>query len=248
MNRVTIAATNPLLSKKPWAISCGLAIALGASAFAQSATNFNTQKVAPKAPSPKALAGKNPTTSNSGAQEAGPVAVGPSRYVSEPDLAAYVETLSSVFSMRNREIDPFGQLQDPDAKPIVKPTIAKRTRRAAPTQITPFAEIIRRIQVTTIMPGEHRFLIGTRSFKQGDRFPVNFRGRSLDVEISSVTSRQIDFVSLESGETASLKLTLLPVGMTPGNGKITAPGMVREQANSPLEIEPGNSSNENSQN
>ena len=243
MNRVTFAATNPLLFQKPWAISCGLAIALGASAFAQSATNFNTQKIAPKA-----AAIKNSASPASEAKEAGPVAAGPSRYVGEADLAAYVESLSAVFSMRNRETDPFGQLQDPDAKPIVKPTIAKKTRRAAPAQITPFAEIISRIKVTTIMPGEHRFLVDNRSFRQGDRFPVNFRGRSLNVEISSVTSRQIDFLSLESGETASLKLTLLPVGMTPGNGKITAPGMVREQANSPLEIEPGNSFNETSQN
>lgn len=239
MNRAIPTATRPSLLTKPWMISCGLVLALGASAFAQSASNFNAPKIDPNANPQKAAATKDQTKVAS-TPEAEPVAVGPSRYVGEIDLAAYVETLASLFSMQKRSTDPFGQLQDPDAKPIVKPTIARRIRRAAPTQVTPFAEIIRRIQVTTIMPSERRFLIGTRSFKQNDRFPINFRGRSLNVEISAVSSRQIDFLSLDSGETASLKLTLLPVGMTPGNGKITAPGMVRDRADSPLEIESGN--------
>lgn len=149
--------------------------------------------------------------------------------------------------MKTRTTDPFGQLQDPDAKPIVKPTIAKTTRRAAPTQITPFAEIIRRIQVTTIMPGERRFLIGTRSFKQGDRFPMNFRGRSINVEISMVNSREIEFRSLDNGEKASLKLTLLPPGMTPGSEGISAPGMVPDRPNAPLDIESSPSPIETSQ-
>lgn len=248
MNRAIHTPARPMLSHQPWAISCGLVLALTASAFAQSATNFNTRKVAPNAPPRTAPAAVKTDTQAPTAQEAAPVAIGPSRYVGEPDLAAYVQSLASMFSIKSRDTDPFGQLQDPDAKPIVKPTIAKRTRRVAPTQTTPFAEIIRRIHVSTIMPAERRFLIGTRSFKQHDRFPVNFRGRSLNVEIASVTSRQIDFLSLDTGETASLKLTLLPVGMTPGNGKITTPGMVRERANRPLEIEPGTSPDEYSQN
>jgi len=98
------------------------------------------------------------------------------------------------------------------------------------------------------MPGERRFLVGTRSFKQGDQFPISFRGRNITVEVSSVNSRQIEFRNVENAETASLKLNLLPVGMTPGTGGITAPGMVPERANAPLEIEAGDSSPETSQN
>ena len=63
-----------------------------------------------------------------------------------------------------------------------------------------------------------------------------------------MTSRQIEFRSLDNGEVASLKLNLLPVGMTPGTKSITAPGMVPDRPNAPLEIEPTSPLNETSQN
>ena len=78
---------------------------------------------------------------------------------------------------------------------------------------------------------------------------MKFRsGRSINVEITAVSSREISFRNLESNETASLKLNLMPAGMTPGNSKITAPGMVPQNANSPLDIEPANSPGDNSLN
>jgi hypothetical protein len=173
----------------------------------------------------------------------------PSRYISPEELQAYVQAVSLTFSMKTRATDPFGQQQNPDAKPVIKPTTTKLTRtKTLPSQITPFAEIVRRIRVTTVMPADRRFLVGDRSFKQGDRFPMNFRGRSIKVEIAAVSSQEIAFRNLDNGETASLKLTLMPPGMTPGNGKITAPGMVPENANSPLEIESASSPNDHSLN
>jgi hypothetical protein len=219
-----------------------LALALCPASLAQSATNFDTKQITPEAAAQKETAAPVP------AAEVVTTEAGPSRYVGETNLAAYVQSLSSVFSMRTRATDPFGQLQDPDAKPIIKQTIAKPTRRSAPARITPFAEIIARIQITTIMPGERSFLVGTRSFKQGDRFPIKFRDRDISVEVADVSARQVEFRSLESGETANLKLNLVPIGMTPGNGKITPPGMVRDRPNSPLEIETSNSSADTSQN
>jgi hypothetical protein len=247
MNPATLTTTRPPLFLKPWVISCGLALAFSVPASAQSATNFDTRKISPKAAPQKAPAAKKENAAP--ANEAAKVNIVPSRYVGESDLEAYVASLSSVFSMKTRATDPFGQLQDPDAKPIVKPTMAKTTKRVTSVQVTPFSEIIRLIQVTTIMPGERGFLIGTRSFKQGDSFPINFRGRSIKVEVCSVSSRQIDFRNVESGETASIKLNLLPAGMTPGTtGKITAPGMVADHPNSPLEIESGEAATANSQN
>jgi hypothetical protein len=206
---------------------------LGLSAIAQSANNFDTGgavKEAPAKPEPKPAAPAQP--------ESGPVIATPSRFVGEPDLAAYVATLSAVFSMKNRATDPFGQLQDPDAPPVIKPSVAKTPRRAAPLKATPFSEIVRLLKVTTIMPGEKQFLVGSRTIKQGETIPFTFRGRNLRVEVATVSAREIGFRNLETGETASLHLNLLPVGMTPGNRSMTAPGMVPDNPNSPIELEP----------
>lgn len=214
---------------------CMLAVVLTAdSAEAQSATNFNTKEVVPAAPpaaAPAKAAAEKP------AKPSPSPSATPSRYVQEDDVEAYVNTISSIFSIRNRATDPFGQFQDPDAKPIIKPSSDKPKSRATQVQAFPFADIVRLIKVTTIMPGEKRFLVGTRSIKEGDSIPLSFRGRSYKVVVEGVTSRSIEFRNLESGEVAALTLNLLPVGMTPGNGKITAPGMVPENAGAPLELD-----------
>ena len=209
-----------------------LGIFLTVSAFAQSAANFNT-----KTHTPDASAAKETKTTKPAAKEAGPVTSTPSRQVGTTELEPYLESLSSVFLMRGRATDPFGQHQDPDAKPIIKAPVAGSVKRAAPIQATPFSDIVGMIVVTTIMPGEKRFLIGTRSVKQGDQLPLSFRGRPIRVQVTEVTSRQIGFRNLDSGETASRKLDMLPVGMTPGNHGITAPGMVPDRPNAPIELE-----------
>jgi hypothetical protein len=173
-----------------------------------------------------------------------PVNVVPSRYVSEEDFDDYVKSLSEVFSMRARTSDPFGQLQDPNAKPVIKATVAKTTRRIAPIQATPFSDIIKLIKVTTIMPKEQRFLMGTRSIKQGDRIPLSYRSKNIRVEVSSVSSTKIEFRNLENGESASLQLNLLPTGMTPGSRAISTPGMAPDRPDAPIELDPGNTPHE----
>ena len=176
------------------------------------------------------------------------VSESPSRYVEETDLATYVASRSTVFSMRDRATDPFGRLQDPDAKPVIKIAAAKSSHRASAVQTTPFSDIVRLIKVTTVMPKEKRFLVGNRAIKEGDSIPLAFRGKNIRVAVSSVTSRQIEFRNLENGETASLKFNGPPSGMTPGTSGITAPGMVPDRPNSPLELDPGVSLTDKSQN
>lgn len=224
------------LELQPGTIMRGLMIVglLSLPAAAQSATNFNTREVSPATP-PVATPAKPAVKDDK--KIAAAVTATPSRYVNEEDVDAYVNSLASVFSMRNRQSDPFGQLQDPDARPIVKATPNKPKTRQTQVQAFPFSDIIRLIKVTTIMPGEKRFLVGTRSIKEGDSIPLSFRGRSYKVVVAGVTSRSIEFRNSESGEVAALTLNLLPVGMTPGNGKITAPGMVPENAGAPLELD-----------
>jgi hypothetical protein len=230
VDRGTRASAVSLLRRVTLLAALGLVIS--ASTHAQSATNFDTKVLTPKAKTPKKDKAATPSS-----KEAGPVSATPSRFVGEADLDAYVESFSAVLSMKDRATDPFGQLQDPDAKPVIKPSIAKKTTRVQSIQATPFSDIIRLIKVTTVMPGEKRFLVETRSFKQGGRIPLGFRGKTINVEITSVSSRQIDLRNLETGETASIKMDLLPVGMTPGTRGITAPGMVPDSPNAPINLD-----------
>jgi hypothetical protein len=149
-----------------------------------------------------------------------------------------VKALSEILTIRKRETDPFGQYQDPNARPVVKPTVAK-LKRYVPAQATPLSEIVRLIKVTTIMPAEKSFLVGTRTVKQGDRIPLSFRGKTIKVEVAAVTSTSIEFRNMENGEQASVRLNMLPVGMTPGNDGITAPGMVPDRPDAPIDLDAG---------
>jgi hypothetical protein len=161
----------------------------------------------------------------------------PSRYIGENDLAAYVNSVAAVLSIRSRATDPFGQYQDPDARPVIRTPIAKTTRRVAPAQTFPFSDIINRIKVNTVMPAEKKFLIGTRTFNQGERMNLTFRMKNIPVDIVSVSAGEIGFRNAETGENATLKMHLLPAGMTPGTGGIEAPGMIREQKNAPIDLD-----------
>ncbi len=212
------------------------------------------QPAPPTIPTPPATKDVTPTNDKSPAtapEITEAVNITPSRFVTPEALSDYVTSRSAVFAMRNRTTDPFGQLQDPTAVRVIKTTVAKPTRRIAPLQVTPFSDIIRLIKITTVMPKEKRFLVGSRSFKQGDRIPLAFRGKNIPVEIFSVTSTQIEFHNLENNETASIKLNHLPEGVTLGTFGSTPPGMVKDMPEAALELDPGNlpnTPNENSKN
>ncbi len=205
---------------------------MATAAFAQSAANFNTHQEAPVVPPSKA---DKPAPAKANDNNA--TGSLPSRFVGAAELDGYVATITSALSMHDRETDPFGQPQDPNAKPVIKNTVAKATQRVSQPQVVPLTEIVRLIVVTTIMPGEKRFLIGTRSFAKGDHIPLVFRNKQIRVQVTEVNSQEITFKNLESGETASRKLDMLPVGMTPGLHGITAPGMVADRPNAPIELE-----------
>ena len=207
---------------------CLLAALATLPAHAQSAESF-------KVATPKTR--KSPKTENSApAKDVNTAEIPHSRYVKPEDLPGHVKALASVFTISKRTTDPFGQYQDPDAKPIIRPTVSK-IKRPTQVQATPFSDIVRLIKVTTVMPAEKSFLVGTRTIKQGDQIPLSFRGKHIKVEVATVTSNSIGFRSLDSGEQASINLNLLPVGMTPGSNGITAPGMVADRPDAPIELD-----------
>ena len=202
---------------------------LTVSLSAQSAASFKKQT----SPAPKAVA-----AAPSPAPDSKPTGILPSRYVTAEELPSQLKTLSDILTIRKRATDPFGQYQDPNARPVIKPTVAK-LKRYAPAQTTPFADIVRLIKVTTVMPAEKSFLVGTRTVKQGDRIPLSFRGKTIKVEVAAVTSNAIEFRNTENGEQASVRLNMLPVGMTPGKDGITAPGMVPDRPDAPIDLDAG---------
>lgn len=207
-------------------------------AAAQSANNFDTKPIAPKEAAGKAKADNKKDTAP---PQASPAAnLQPSRFVGETDLAAYVQTLSTVLTSRSRTTDPFGQIQDPDAKPVIRSTAPTKTR-VTQVQTIPFSDIINKIKINTIMPGEGKFLIGTRSYKEGDHLTIIHRGKNITVLIASVKASRIEFRNVETGENAILKIELLPAGMTPGSRGITPPGMVPSQLDAPINLDNGNS-------
>ncbi|RYD21596.1 MAG: hypothetical protein EOP88_10850 [Verrucomicrobiaceae bacterium] len=216
-----------------------LGLALVSPAFSQSATNFDTKTVVPASALPKEE--KPATPAKPIAKEAGPASTTPSRNVSPDEMEGYISSISSVFLSRGRAADPFGQLQDPEARPAIR-AAAKPGSRPAPIKATPFADIIALIEINTIMPGTKSFLIKTRSVKQGEMLPLNFRSKTIRAQVVAVSARQIDFRNLDTGETASRKIDALPVGMTPGSRGISAPGMVPDRPDTPILLDPGDSS------
>ncbi len=221
-----------------------LGLVLVSSAFAQSSANFDTQTIAPASGTPAEAPGTKPTPS----AVAAPASMTASRNVSAAELKPYIDSIATVFLIRGRARDSFGQNQDPDAKPVIKATTPLAVRRSAPAQATPFADIVRLLDVTTIMPGEKRFLIGSRSFKLGDVMPLNFRNKAIHVVITEVSSRQISFRNRDSGEIAVRKLDMLPAGMKAGLPGISAPGMVPELSNAPIDLEAADPVSSNSKN
>lgn len=167
-----------------------------------------------------------------------PVDSRPSRFAGS-DLEPYVAARAAVFSMRNRPTDPFGLFQDPNVKPVVRQIASDLpSKRQAALPPTPLADIVKLIQVTTIMPGEKKFLVGVRPFEEGDEFALVFQGKTMNMKIIEVTPKRILFRDLGKGEEAALETGMLPPGMLAGGGKaMRPPGMVSPLENVPLQLE-----------
>ena len=87
------------------------------------------------------------------------------------------------------------------------------------------------------MPGERKFLVGVRTFGQGDVFPLMYNGKTLRVQVMQVSPKQITFKNVETGETGALKLDMLPPGMIAGGGgNSRPPGMISNSDEVPLNL------------
>jgi hypothetical protein len=167
----------------------------------------------------------------------------PSRYVGA-HLDEYVKAMVATFSIQSRSTDPFGQVQDPAAE-AAKPQPVVQTIRSAALPPVPYSEVVSQIRVTTVIPGEKRFLVGTRSFKTGDRFPLAYRGRNFPSEVVEVSAHRIVMKNVTNSELGIVRLDLLPEGMTKGIQPAIAPGFQKADSSAPLDLDPENSSGTN---
>lgn len=220
-------------------IVCGISILVSLPVGAQAPSNFEPAlAVAPTKADPAAPKAAAPAPPNTT----------PSRNILQTDLEAYFKSFASLFAIQSRDTDPFGRSQDPDAKPVIIASTTKAVKRPVAVQATPLSEVVRLVSITTIMPGEKRFLIGSRSIAEGQTLPLRFRGKLLRVGVTGISPHEITFKNLDSGETASRTLDILPAGMVPGSHGIEAPGMVRDSLDAPIELEAADPLMENSQN
>lgn len=164
----------------------------------------------------------------------------PSRYAGL-DLKSYVQAISSSFSMRTRDTDPFARNQDPNFKPI-QPLIAKsKVKKFVKEPITPFSDIVERINITAVMPAQQTFLVGERSFTIGDRIKLDTgKNDPFAIHVVAIASDAVTFRHGTTGETANISLKLMPDGMSRGQA-VHPPGMAPKNSNAPLDVRPRNS-------
>ncbi|MFT4176442.1 MAG: hypothetical protein QM627_07265 [Luteolibacter sp.] len=158
----------------------------------------------------------------------------PSRYEGG-NFDAYLAEIGAKLAMKSRPVDPFGAIQDPEAKAALEAASPIASKAAAPALT--LSQIIERLEINTIMPRERRFLIGSRTIKQGDRLPLSIHGKILNVTVTEVTSGGITFQNPATGETARKNLSTLPAGMTPGSASSGVPGMQRAAEPPPIDLD-----------
>ncbi len=140
--------------------------------------------------------------------------------------------------MKTRATDPFGLYQDPEAQRVVKQQAVadQPSKRQAAIPPTPLSEIIKFIRITTVMPSLKSFLVGTRSFTEGEEFPLVYQGKSMKMKVMTVSSKKILFRNLDNSEEAVLEMDMLPPGMIAGSDKIKPAGMASPADNLPLNL------------
>jgi hypothetical protein len=165
----------------------------------------------------------------------------PSRYAGL-ELDSYIQALSTSFTMRNRDTDPFARHQDPNFKPIQPIAPKSKIPNFKKEPITPFSDIIARINVTAVMPAQQTFLVGGRTFKIGDRIRLDVgKEKFISVHVVAIQANSVTFRHGVTHQTANLSLKLMPEGMMRGKAD-HPPGMISENSDAPLNIRPSASS------
>jgi len=139
------------------------------------------------------------------------------KFMSSEERAKWLVEMRASLPMANRATGPFGYTQTPG--------VLVKKKKEAPKRSDAFVKAINSFQVTAVMPGEDKFVIGAREFKEGDVLPVVFQGKQIKVNIVSVQLDYILFKDMTSGEEAKLQMTKMPSGMTRDTKITSVPGV-----------------------
>jgi len=170
------------------------------------------------------------------AQAPEPIPTIESRLLSEAEIGNLLQRVAPRLLISGRKRDPFGALQDPEAAEEVIPGITPDIPALATA--TPLADLVARINIGTIMPSEHRFLIGSRSIRRNQEFPVSDGRRTYRLRAEEINSRRIVFRNLDTNETATREFSGPPAGMSRGNGTNRVPGMSTPGPDTPITLDP----------
>ena len=162
-----------------------------------------------------AFAEAAPGNSASVAGGTGEVAITSSRLLGDSPLEQ-IELMRSRLAINAMERGPFGLNQDPSKQTATKLFLPRKNTRKV---VTPFADVVKAVPVAVVFPAEQEFLVGSRTIRAGDTFPLVVRDEKISVRVESVRSNGVVFKNLKSGERATKRLALRPEGVTPG-GKI----------------------------
>ena len=141
----------------------------------------------------------------------------PSRLIAD-SADQQVELMRSRLAINMKERGPFGLNQDPGKQGSV---FKLPPRRLAKQVKTPFVDVVKAVPVAAVFPSEQEFLVGSRTIRTGDKFPLVVRDQTITVRVESVRAHGVVFKDLKSGEIATKRLDMIPDGITPG-GKIQA--------------------------
>lgn len=152
------------------------------------------------------------------------------------DLDNYLSKTTTQLAILSRQKDPFGLNVDPSVQdaPKVNP-VKEVVTQTAPR--LPFSDIINSINVNAVMPAEKRFLVGSRTIREGEVLPLSIPDGTLNVRVVAVQANGIVFENLEDKTTAVLRANLMPRGMSRGSDGIKVLGMQPEATSTPLKVD-----------
>lgn len=113
---------------------------------------------------------------------------------------------------------PFGLPQDLTTKKVEKQVVEQKAIEA-----NAFPKAIAAMKVSIVM-GDTFFSSG-QEFKKGEVFSLERKGNRFTIRVVSVNAKQITFKNMDTEEQVIKQLNSLPLGLKPGTGFESVPGV-----------------------
>ena len=141
------------------------------------------------------------------------------KFIKPEERVGWLDNMRSTLPIAKRDKGPFGLAQDASAIVAVK--------KAAPKRSDAFAKAINSMNITALLPGDNKFVIGSHEYFEGQVFPVILASRQFNVKILSVKIDKVLFKNMITGEKVTKNMNTLPQGMTPNGSIESVEGVTR---------------------